>query len=307
MPSSRLAALLGVAAVTAVMAAVAVAGPERNAPTARTSSHVASLALLFSDNVFLGGQVAPRQYRWANRDASLFVQFDRPPPEAKALRYIGIGVRGTFCAETQQRGANGGFTHFHRLTAPVYAQGHGGPPGAEGYWLMWAAADEFQTSDGRLVKPGVDYQFSPTPPPPCGARPQPGFQGPGAAALTRSQIRRLARFFHDQPLTGGQSAPRLYRWVNGDVAVFLQFDRADPRRATRLRHFGIAKRGRFTCADQGTPDFSHFQRQKAPTYRRGSGGRTGAIGLWHLAIRVDRNQGVDRRFEPTPPTDCPKP
>jgi hypothetical protein len=306
MSSSRLAAVLGVAAVTCAFAAdPAAPRTGREAPTARASSHVASLARLFADRVFLGGQVPPRQYRWVNRDASIFVQFDRPnPQEARAVRYLGIGVRGTFCAETQPRGPRGGFTHFHRLTAPVYAQGHGGPPGSEGYWLLWVAADEFESFDRRQVRPGVDYEFSPTPAPACGRSPKPTFQAPGAHDLSRAEIRRLARFFHDQPLLGGQTAPRLYRWVNADTAIFLEFDHADPRRARRLRYVGVAKRGRFTAADQGTRDFASFQRLRARTFRTGLGGRSGTVGLWHLAVGVDRFRmrwgqvppGVDRRF-----------
>jgi hypothetical protein len=288
--------IAAVAAAAAVMLSVAAAQS--------VASHVPSFATLFADNVFLGGQVPPRMYRWVNPDTSIFVQFDRPTAHgATTIRYVGIGVRGTFCAETQPRGPAGGFTHFHRLEAPVYAQGHGGPPGAQGYWLTWVATDDFESSDKREIHPGVDYQFSPTPPPSCGGTPKPTFAGPGAHRLTRTEIRRLAAFFHDQPLSGGQRAPRYYRWVSADVAVFLQFDRADARKATALRYIGIAKRGRFLCEDQGTPDFAHFQRLNARTYSKGAGGKPGAVGLWHLAVRVDRKQGVDRAFERT---RCPK-
>jgi hypothetical protein len=309
MSSSRLTAALTVAAVTSVFAAVAVARSGNDAPAARVSSHVGALANLFADNVFLGGQVPPRRYRWANRDASIFVQFDRPDPkEAKAVRYVGIGVRGTFCTETQPRGPKGGFTHFHRLTAPVYAQGHGGPPASEGYWLLWIAADEFESSDRRQIRPGVDYEFSPTPAPACNGRPQPAFEGPGARNLSRAEIRRLARFFHDQPLRGGQEAPRLYRWVNAETAIFLEFDAADTRRARRLRYVGVAKRGQFTAADQGTPDFASFQRLEARSFRAGLGGKPGTVGMWHVAVAVDKfrmpwgrvTPGVDRRFYRTP-------
>jgi hypothetical protein len=246
MRSNRRLAVPAAAASTALLVAVSVgfATPRRDAPPPHAASHVASLAKLFADNVFLGGQLPPRHYRWVNRDASIFVQFDRPEPtEASTVRYVGIGVRGTFCAETQPHGPQGGFTHFHRLSAPVYAEGHGGPPGTEGYWLLWVATDQFASFDGRLVKPGVDYQFSPTPAPGCNAAPAPSFRGPGAHDLSRAEIRRLARFFQDQPLLGGQAAPRFYRWLSADVAVFLQFDSADLRKARRLRYIGIAKAG----------------------------------------------------------------
>src|SRR5215216_5656697 len=146
------------------------------APTA-FAKHVPSLFALFGDIPFNGGQVAPRQYRWVNDNVLIFVQFDRPRAnEARALRYVGISVKGTFCAEAQPGGANGGFTHYHRVTAPTYGQGHGGPPGTNtGYWLLWLAVDEFDTPAGR-IEPGIDYAFSPTPPPTCGGNvPRPDF------------------------------------------------------------------------------------------------------------------------------------
>ena len=125
-----------------------------SALTAAPSSIVSVAREMFGVNPFLGGQVAPRFYTWVNDRVLVFMKFDRPRlDEAKALRYIGIGVRGTFCAETQPGGPKGGFTHFHRLNAPVYAQGHGGPPGTEGYWLMWVSVDNFDAADGRTIRP----------------------------------------------------------------------------------------------------------------------------------------------------------
>jgi hypothetical protein len=288
-------------------AALAAAGLLSAGTATSGASHVPAFQAAFTDNPFTGGQVAPRSYRWVNERASVFAQFDNPR-EPTALRYVGIGVKGTFCAESQPHGPQGGFTHFHRLSAPVYAEGHGGPPGTEDYWLLWVATDQFASFDGRLVKPGVDYQFSPTPAPGCNAAPAPSFRGPGAHDLSRAEIRRLARFFQDQPLLGGQAAPRFYRWLSADVAVFLQFDSADLRKARRLRYIGIAKRGRFTAAERGTRDFSSFQRLKAKSFRKGLGGKSGALGLWHLAVAVDRfrmpwgrvEPGVDRRYYRTP-------
>jgi hypothetical protein len=247
---------------------------------------------------------------------AIFVQFDRTnPSEARALRYVGISVKGTFCSESHPDGANGAFTHFHRLTAPRYADGHGGPPGTEGYWLMWVATEEFE-SGGRAVKLGVDYQFSPTRPPACGSAPSPTFTGPGAHRITRGDIRELAAAFADNPLRGGQTAPRLYRWVTADTLVFLQFDKANPAKARALRYIGIAKRGRFCQSDQGHADFTHFQRLSAPSYAKGRGGKAGTVGFWHLAVAVGDfrmpgrgrvTAGVDRRFERTAAApDCPK-
>jgi hypothetical protein len=302
--------------ITAVLIAGAVLvgllGSARAETVARPTSatgHIQSLFSLFTDNPFTGGQVAPRQYKWVNDDVLMFVQFDRSRAnEARALRYIGMSVKGTFCAEAQPRGANGGFTHYHRLNSPTYGAGHGGPAGwNEGYWLFWVAVDEFDTPSGRVV-PGVDYAFSPTPAPACGSNvPRPTFQAPGQHRLTRAEIRRLAAFFNDNPLRGRQTAPRFYRWVNGDVLIWLQFDKANPAKATALRHLGIAKRGVFCREDQGHADFTYFQRLKAKNYAKGRGGKRGEAGFWHLAVSLDpARPGVDRNFLRTTPPSCPK-
>ncbi len=316
MTPSRTAAAIALAAVVAI--GVGSAGARNAKPTgaaAAPASIVSVAQAMFRVNPFLGGQVAPRFYVWANKDVLLFLQFDRPRlDEAKALRYVGIGVRGTFCAETQPGGAKGGFTHFHRLTAPVYAQGHGGPPGAEGYWLMWVSVDNFDAADGRTISPGIDYGFSPTQPPSCGGTPKPSFAGPGAHALTNGEIKQLAAAFYDSPYRGGQRVPRLYRWITGDTLVFVQFDKPDPAKARALRYVGVAKRGRFCTADRGPSDFTSFQALNARTAAKGRGGKAGRIGLWHLAVAVGSfkmpwgnvTPGADRKFSVTRAADCPK-
>src|SRR5687768_9951442 len=92
-------ALLVVTAAVAVSLAAVAGSPGREGARA---NHVPTLFSLLADNPFLGGQVAPRQYRWVNENTLVFGQFDRPrQPAARALRYIGISVKGTFCAESQ--------------------------------------------------------------------------------------------------------------------------------------------------------------------------------------------------------------
>jgi len=328
MKRSRL-AVATIVATTVLIAAAAVAAAGQGSPGARgpaghephqhgfpapdrhagAQSYVPSLFALFGDIPFNGGQVAPRQYRWANDNVLIFVQFDRPRAnEARALRYVGISVKGTFCAEAQPGGANSGFTHYHRVTAPSYGQGHGGPPATNtGYWLLRLAVDEFDTPAGR-IEPGVDYAFSPTPPPACGANaPRPDFVGPAQHRLSRAEIRQLAAFFPDNPFRGGQTAPRYYRWVNGDVLVWLEFDKPSVKKATALRYIGIAKRGTFCDSDRGHSDFTYFQRLKAPTYAKGRGGKRGESGFWHLALSANSTSpGVARSFQTTAPPACPK-
>jgi hypothetical protein len=198
--------------------------PEASTPTASGTptaasgvylapEEVAELVAAFDDDPLVGGQVAPRFSKWVNDDVFLFLQFDDPDPAAATrLRYIGIGVKGVFCAEDQP---DRSFTHFHRYDAPEYREGHGGEPSAEGYWLTWAAVDSFDTRDGRQVTPGIDYEFSPTPPPSCGANvPEPAFTPEGAGRLDQQGLSALMALFDDPTLTGGQSPPRLGKWVN---------------------------------------------------------------------------------------------
>jgi hypothetical protein len=298
-----------VAAATVAVAAVT-AGLNRQD---RQGNYVQTLFSIFTDEPFIGGQVPPREYKWANENVALFVQFDRSrQADARTLRYVGISVKGTFCAQSQPDRA---FTHYHRLSAPSYGQGHGGQPGEnKGYWLLWVAVDDFDSGGAHIV-PGVDYNFSPTPAPTCSSTPPaPNFAGPGAHRLTRAEIRQLARFFMDNPLQGGQKAPRVYRWVSGDVLVWLQFDRARVAKARTLRYVGIAKRGVFCSEDRPHADFNAFQQLNAKTYRKGRGGKKGRAGFWHLAVAVDSfrmpwgsvTPGVDRRFAPTPAPKCSK-
>jgi plastocyanin len=113
-----------------------------------------------------------------NEDVTIFLQFDSPDPaEATTLRNVGITVPGSFCLESQP---SDDFPHFHQTHAPTYGEGHGSAPGQAGYWLLWIATESYETRDGRQVEPGVDREFSPTPPPECGS----DFATPAASKLT---------------------------------------------------------------------------------------------------------------------------
>jgi hypothetical protein len=227
--------IVSVVALGLLLAACGGGEPEPQAPPKAEPSvpagrpldagQIKALAALFPDNPLTGGQVAPRSYRWVNEQVAIFVQFDKPnPDEATALRYIGVSVKGVYCKEAQPDAEKGSFTHFHRLKAVDYGDGHAGRPGEPGYWLSWVAVHAFDQRD-RAVKPGVDYAFSPTEPPACsGNVPKADFAAPGARPLSKPDIQTLASAFGDNPLTGGQVAPRLYRWVNEDAQIFLQFD-----------------------------------------------------------------------------------
>jgi hypothetical protein len=314
----------------AVLLAVAACGSETEPPPATpppsspaadepvgaplAKDDIAKLAGLFDDKLLTGGQEAPRLYRWVNEDVAVFVQFDeKDPAQATALKYVGVSVNGRFCAEDQPGGKDGGFSHFHRVKAADYGEGHGGPPGTPGYWLSFVAVDDFEQKDGRKVRVGVDYEMSPTPPPKCGEKKFPDFAAPGAKKLTKDDIAAVAAEFDDQLLTGGQQAPRLYRWVNEDVALLVQFDEKDPAKATGLKYVGISVKGEFCSSQQPSKDFPHFHRVHAADYAEGHGQKPADRGYWLLWLATDTftqkdgrkvTPGVDREFSPTPPPDC---
>ena len=274
----------------------------RGKPLSKTE--ITSLAALFNENPLVGGQTPPRSHKWVNENVSIFLQFDRPSPaEATALRYIGIGVKGVFCAEAQPDKA---FTHFHRYDAPKYSEGHGRNAGDQGYWLLWVAVDEFDVRE-RKIKPGVDYEAFPTPPPSCGSNvPKINFMPPGADRLTTEEITKLAALFNDNPLTGGQVAPRAHKWLNEKVSIFLQFDNPKPAEATMLRYIGIGVSGEFCKSKQPHTDFPHLHKFDAPTYGEGHGSNPGDQGIWLLWVATDEfdlrgrkvRPGVDREFAP---------
>src|SRR5262249_42960189 len=52
---------------------------------------IANYASIFTDNPLMGGQVAPRQYKWVNDAVAMFVEFDSPKvADATSLRYVGV-------------------------------------------------------------------------------------------------------------------------------------------------------------------------------------------------------------------------
>ena len=178
-------ALLLIVLIAALMQGSLIAAAAQATPAADvvgaplSDEEIAELFAVFDDEAVTGGQVMPRIAKFVNPNVFVFLQFDAPTAEeATALRYIGVGVKSVFCAETQP---DPSFTHFHKYEAAEYGEGHGSQPGDQGYWLTWVAVDPFEARDGRQVLPGVDYEFSPTPPPDCGDNvPEPSFNPPAA-------------------------------------------------------------------------------------------------------------------------------
>lgn len=74
-----------------------------------------------------------------------FMMFDKPvsDPAAKLL-FVGQGVKGRFCAESQPDSGKTGYNHFHRTNTPASGDtSMHGAKGEEGYWLKHVAVAEF--------------------------------------------------------------------------------------------------------------------------------------------------------------------
>ena len=277
------------------------ATPDDGTPhgAAMSRADLTALTALFSDNPLLGGQVAPRLYKWVNDDVALFLQLDTAKvADAAAVQYVGIARKGVFCTESQ---GDKSFSHFDRLSAATYGQG-APSQGEFGYWLSAFAVDSFAG-----VKPGVDYAYQPSAAPSCGANvPAATFAGPGAHKLSGDEIAKLGAFFNSPILTGGQVAPRMYRWFNPNQAVFLQWNAGNPSAtaqfnpaaATQLRYIGLAVRGEFCKGNQPSADFPHFHRYDAPAYAEGHGGPAHTKGIWLLWVAVDSLDLQGRQVAP---------
>jgi hypothetical protein len=136
---------------------------------------------------------------------------------------------------------------------------------------------------------------------------------PVGSNITTKDILNLASLFNDQPFQGGQVSPRVAKWVNDDVFIFLQFDKPNPSNATAINYIGIGKRGTFCEEDRPSPDFVHFHKWNATAYREGHGSKAGDEGYWLMWVATgefdvqgrDVKSGVDREFFPTlPPPKC---
>jgi hypothetical protein len=286
--------------------------PQGRSPAA---SEVRDFAAFFDAQPLAGGQKAPFVAKWVSPSTFRFLVLDEADPaKATAVRYAGVGVKGVFCAEAQPDRTGKSFPHFQQVSAPSYESGRGGSAGAQGYWLSYLGVARFTAEGGRKVAPGIDYGFPATAAPSCGANiASATFDAPGAQALTKDEIVKMAGFYSDQLLLGGQVAPRLAKWLNEDVALFIQMDRSDPQQATVLNYVGIYQRGTFSKGRQPHTDFTHYHRVIALQYGEGHAGTCGeSRGYWLLWVALREFEtsgrkvtpGVDRQFSPTPPQEC---
>ena len=74
-----------------------------------------------------------------------FMMFDKPVSDPTAvLQWVGQGIKGRFCTDSQPDHGKTGFTHFHRTNTPATGDtSMHGATGEEGYWLKHVAVSEF--------------------------------------------------------------------------------------------------------------------------------------------------------------------
>lgn len=106
-----------------------------------------------------------------------FMMFDKPVSDPTAvLQWVGQGIKGRFCAESQPDGGKTGYLHFHRINTPAGDTSMSGPKGEEGYWLKHVAVGEFEMehkgehgAQGGSVhyKPGTVQDVPQPPTPKC--------------------------------------------------------------------------------------------------------------------------------------------
>lgn len=77
-----------------------------------------------------------------SNDRVLLLMFNKPVSDPKAqLLFVGEGIKGRFCAESQPDRT--GYIHFHRSHTPDGDHSMSGPKDEEGYWLKHVAVSEF--------------------------------------------------------------------------------------------------------------------------------------------------------------------
>ena len=278
-------------------------------PSSLTSADVVGLAAIFSDKPFIGGQAAPLLMKWMSDSSFVFLQLSGPVATSSTMAYLGLGVKGTFCAQTRPDRAGGSFTRFQRYQAPDWTTGAGGRAGDQGYWLSFLAVDRLVV-DGRTVPIGIDYRYPAPAAPSCGADAAgPSFEPAGAGGFSADTIARIFALFNEQPLEGGQVPPRVFKSLHDRVLAFAEFDNNSPTDARELHWFGIFFEATYCRSTQPTADFVHFHRLVSANYATGHGGPAGSVGFWGIWISAERFEfqgrelvpGVDREHNPTPP------
>jgi hypothetical protein len=100
-------------------------------------------------------------------DRIRLLMFSKPVSDPTAvLLFVGEGIKGRFCAESQPDGGKTGYSHFHRIHTPAGDMSMSGPKGEEGYWLKHVAVGEFEMEKMHF-KPGIVMDLPQPPTPKC--------------------------------------------------------------------------------------------------------------------------------------------
>jgi hypothetical protein len=96
----------------------------------------------------------------------LFMMFDKPVSDPTAvLQFVGEGIKGRFCVESQPDRGKTGYNHFHRSNTPATGDtSMSGPKGEEGYWLKHVSVGSFEVQH-QHHHPGT-VRDTPQPPTP---------------------------------------------------------------------------------------------------------------------------------------------
>ena len=93
-----------------------------------------------------------------------FMMFDKPVSDPTAvLQFVGEGIKGRFCAESQPDRGKTGYNHFHRSHTPATGDtSMHGPKGEEGYWLKHVSVGNFTMAHaGEHAAHGGDMHYKP--------------------------------------------------------------------------------------------------------------------------------------------------
>src|SRR5262245_12003230 len=118
---------------------------EGTVPPSEVANSIGSA--LLNAYTFVPVQPNPPNHVWMDEGNGRvqFLMFDKAvsDPSAKLL-FVGQGIKGTFCAESQTDHGKSGFNHFHRTNTPATGDtSMHGAKGEEGYWLKHVAVAEF--------------------------------------------------------------------------------------------------------------------------------------------------------------------
>ena len=119
---------------------------EGKAPSPEAVTNIGSV--LAKAYTFVPVHPNPPDHLWLDEGNGrvLFMMFDKPVSDPTAvLQFVGEGIKGRFCVESQPDRGKTGYNHFHRSNTPATGDtSMSGPKGEEGYWLKHVAVASFE-------------------------------------------------------------------------------------------------------------------------------------------------------------------